>query len=407
MENQRYNRTSGGNGTRRPAQSGRYAAQRRQPNYNDSPQSSGHRAPPRNRATAYDTDTMDRYNYVDRDIYSSSSAQRRRGGKPPKKRGGCAKKFFGLLLAIVLIGGGLFMIYFHVMASRLNRSGNIDSATLAKYVQQPTAAPAWDVKSDQGVTNVLLLGVDENDDGSDGRSDSNMLISIDSAKKKMRIVSFLRDSYLQIPTVGMNKLNAAYADGGVALTMQTLENNYRVNIDRFVSVNFNNFAAVIDKMGGLDVPMSAPACTAMNENIRTHFKAGTNHLNGKQCLYYARIRHATDSFGHDDYGRASRQRQVVELMITKIKKMNLIQSSTIMYEYLPYIKTNLTDTELAYLASVGATLSSYQTETKQIPAEGTFDDQKYVKGIGDVISLDLKKNCAILRQFLYGDSSAN
>ena len=408
MENRNHSRSYGENDARRrPARAGQSAARRQPTGYDEYPQQSRRSAPPRNRGVAYDTDSMDRYNYVDRDIYSNSSSQRRRSGKPPKRKGGCAKKFFTTLLVLLLIGGGIAFIYFHVMASRLNRSGNVNSAMLAKYVQQPAGAPSWDVKSDNDVHNILLLGIDENENGSDGRSDSNMLISIDGKNKKMRLVSFLRDSYLQIPTVGKNKLNAAYANGGVALTMQTLENNYRVNIDRYVSVNFNNFAAVIDKMGGLDVPMSAAACKQENENIRTHFKKGTNHLNGTQCLYYARIRKATDSFGHDDYGRASRQRQVVELMIEKIKKMNLVQSSKIMYDYLPYVKTNLTDGELAYLVSVGATLSSYQMETKQIPAEGTFDDQKYVRGIGDVISLDLKKNCTILRQFLYGTASAN
>ncbi len=398
MGNRNYDRTPGRNG----------AGRRQQPGYYDygSPQGS-RRAPARNRGGYYDPDTADRYNYVDRDIYSSSSAQSRRRGKPPKKKGGGVKKFFASLLVIVLVVCGLGYLYLHVMASRLNHSGGVNSAVLAKYVQQPSGAPSWSVKSEQGVTNILLLGVDENKDGSDGRSDSNMLVSIDGRDKKLRLVSFLRDSYLQIPTRGMDKLNAAYANGGVALTMQTLENNYRVGIDHYVSVNFNNFAAVIDKMGGLDVPMSASACRQENENIKTHFKAGTNHLNGKQCLYYSRIRKATDDFGHDDYGRASRQRQVVELMIQKMKKLNPVQSSKIMYDYLPYVKTDITDEgELAYLASVGATLSSYKTETQQMPAPGTFDDTKKVKG-SDVIKLDLKKNCAILRQFLYGGASSD
>jgi LCP family protein required for cell wall assembly len=362
---------------------------------------------PRSRSASYDPDTVDRYNYVDREIYSSSSAQRRRLRKPAKRKRGCAGKFFVSLFVILLVAAVGGFLYFHIMASRLDRSEGVNSATLAQYVQQPSAAPSWDVKTEHGIMNILLLGVDENEDGSDGRSDSNMLLSVDSANKKLRLVSFLRDSYLEIPTHGKNKLNSAYAAGGVALTMQTLENNYRIDISRYVSIDFDNFAAVIDKMGGLDVPMSAGACRQENANIGTHFKAGTNHLNGKQCLYYARIRDAQDSFGHDDYGRAGRQRQVVQLMIAKAKSMNLVQSSKLLYDYLPYVHTNLTDGELAYLASIGATLSSYETESQQMPAPGTFDDQTTVKGIGSVITLDLKKNCTILRQFLYGDSSSS
>lgn len=351
----------------------------------------------------YGSGEIDRYHYVDRDIYSSSAAGRQ--GKKPARKGGCAKRFFGAVLVVLLLAAAGVFVYGRVMLSRINRSDKVDSADLASYVQRPADAPAWDVKSDGSVVNILLLGVDENKDGSDGRSDTNMLVSIDSKAKALRLVSFLRDSYLQIPTIGKNKLNAAYAKGGVALTMQTLENNYRVNIDKYISVNFDNFAAVIDKMGGLDVPMSKAACTAENENMGSHLKPGVNHLNGKLCLYYARIREAADSFGHDDYGRASRQRQVVELMIQKMKSLNPVQSSKILYDYLPYVKTNLGDSEIVYLSSVGATLSQYKTETRQIPAPNTFTDDKTVKGIGKVVSINLEKNCAILRQFLYGEGA--
>lgn len=360
---------------------------------------------PARRAPSWDTQEIDRYNVVDRDIYSDSSL-RPRPRRRRRKKAGCLKKLFTLLLVVTLAAAGGGLLYFHLLASRLDRS-DVTSSDLANYVQLPSDAPAWSVKSDNSVMNILLLGVDENEDGSDGRSDTNMLMSIDSKSKAIRLVSFLRDSYLEIPTVGKNKLNAAYANGGVALTMQTLENNYRVNIDQYVSVDFNSFASVIDKMGGLNVPMSAAACKAENENIGTHLKEGVNHLNGKECLYYARIRYASDSFGSNDYGRTARQRQVVELMIRKMKSMNLVSANKIIYDYLPYVKTNLSDSQLLYLASIGASLSDYQTETMQIPAPNTFDDSVSVKGIGKVISLDLEKNCTLLREFLYGDGDSS
>jgi len=370
------------------------------------------RREPRRRAVSWNTQEIDRYNVVDRDIYSDSSMRSR---PRRRKKGGCLKKILILLFAVALAAAGGGFLYFHIMASRLNRS-DVTSSQLANYTQLPSDAPAWNVKSDSSVMNILLLGVDENKDGSDGRSDTNMLMSIDSKSKTIRLVSFLRDSYLEIPTVGKNKLNAAYSNGGVALTMQTLENNYRINIDQYVSVNFNNFAAVIDKMGGLDVPMSKAACQAENANMGSHLsypaagqKTITHHLSGKLCLYYARIRYASDSFGSNDYGRTARQRQVVELMIKKMKSMNLVSANKIIYDYLPFVGSNLTDSQLLYLASIGASLSSYKTETQQIPAPNTFDDSKSVKIGKDyqkVIQLDLEKNCAILRKFLYGDSSS-
>lgn len=371
--------------------------------------STGRPAP---RAASWDTQEIDRYNMVDRDIYSDSARQPSVRRKR-RKKGGCLKKLFTLLLVVTLAAAGGGFLYFHLLASRLNRS-DVTSSQLANYTQLPSDAPAWSVKSDSSVMNILLLGVDENEDGSDGRSDTNMLMSVDSKSKTIRLASFLRDSYLEIPTVGKNKLNAAYANGGVALTMQTLENNYRVNIDQYVSVDFNSFAAVIDKMGGLDIPMSKAACQAENENMGSHLsypaageKTITHHLNGKLCLYYARIRYASDSFGSNDYGRTARQRQVVELMIKKMKSMNLVSANKIIYDYLPYVKTNLSDSQLLYLASIGASLSGYKTETMQVPAANTFDDTVSVKGIGKVISLDLEKNCALLREFLYGETDSS
>ncbi len=355
--------------------------------------SSGRNGP--GRRGRYGPGEIDRYNYVDRDIYSDSGRRRRRA-----KKGGCAKKALTvfLLVLLALAGGGL--IYFHVLASRLNRSEDVTSGDLQSYVQQPSAAPAWDVKSDGSVMNILLLGVDENPNGSDGRSDTNILLSADRGSKTLHLVSFLRDTYLEIPTVGKNKLNVAFAKGGAALTMQTLENNYRVNIDKYVSVNFENFAAVIDKMGGLDVEMSKSACALENKNMGSHLKAGVNHLNGRLCLYYARIRDASDGYGVNDFGRAGRQRQIIQLMIRKMVSLNPIESNKILYDYLPYIKTNLSDGELLYLASIAAAVSGYQTKSLQMPADNAYTDRTY-KSAGRVLVPDLEKNCALLRSFLY------
>lgn len=347
---------------------------------------------------------IDRYNYVDRDVYSSSGKRSRSAGAD-RKRGGRVKRFFRvlftLLILLVLCGAADSALLY----SRLDRAGSATGAQMAKYAAQPAAAPAWDVKSAWNVTNVLLIGVDRNGDGSDGRSDSNMLISVNHSTRELHMVSFLRDTYLDIPTVGKNKFNAAYASGGPALTMQTLENNYRIGIDQYIEVDFSSFSKIIDEMGGLDVPMSKAACDAENLNMGSHLKAGTNHLDGKLCLYYTRIRDAADEHGHDDYGRAGRQRQVIQLIISKMKHMDPISVSKILYDYFPYVKTNLSYPDFMSLAFTGATISGYKTEPMQIPAEKMFTEAS-VPGIGSVLKPDLEKNCALLRATLYG-STAN
>lgn len=341
---------------------------------------------------------IDRYNYVDRDIYSSSnkrtavqSAQKRKKSRRGKKKRGGVRILtaFVCVLLVMVLGAAA---YAGVMISRLSRP-EIDTS---QYEEQPEAAPSWDVISKNGVTNILLIGADNGDDGNSHRSDTTMLVSIDNETKKIRLVSFLRDLYLEIPTVGKTKLNAAYAHGGPALTMQTIENNFRVNIDKYVSVDFDNFQAIIDKMGGIDIDMSAKVANEENKNMGSNLHEGVNHLDGRLALYYARIR-ATDS----DFGRTGRQRQVIEAMITRMKELNPVEFSKLIYDYLPYVETNLGDGDLLALAALAPAAMGFEMETMAVPNPDTYEDQT-IKGSGMVLVPDLPQNCALLREFLYG-----
>jgi LCP family protein required for cell wall assembly len=343
----------------------------------------------------YNPDEIDRYNYVDRDIYSSSSDKRRKGKKRRKKCG--LKKILTTALCLILITFLGVFAYGKYMLSRLNRSENIDTS---KYIEQPADAPAWEVMSDKKINNILLIGTDKGDDGNSSRSDTSMLVSIDKENETVRLVSFLRDLYLEIPTVDYKtKFNVAYAKGGAALTMQTIENNFRVNVDKYISVDFESFEQIIDKLGGLDIKMDKKLCDEENKNMGSNLKPGVNHLNGKLTVYYTRIRN-TDS----DFGRTGRQREVIELIIQKIKKMNPVQINSMMNECFPLIKTNLTDSEFMYLASIAGTVSKYDIETMHIPNLNTYKEKR-VKGIGAVLDLDLPKNCEMLREFLYGKNN--
>lgn len=343
--------------------------------------------------TAYSGE-IDRYNYVDRDIYSSS----KHAGLPKQRRKGPRRShwFLKTLLVILLLFGISFGVYTTTMLNRMKRA----DADTTSYIQQPSDAPAWEVASNERVTNILLIGEDKGDDGKSHRSDTTMLLSLDKQTKKIRLVSFLRDSYVEIPTVGKTKLNSAFANGGAALTMQTLENNFRVNIDKYVSIDFDNFESLIDHMGGIDIDMSASAAKEENKVMGSHLHEGVNHLNGKLALYYARIRVIDD-----DFGRTGRQRQVVESMISKMKTLNPLQLNGVMYDYLQYVETNLSNVELLNLISMAPAASGYEMETLHIPAENTFKNEK-LKGIGWVLDLDIPENAKILREFLYPGETA-
>ena len=343
---------------------------------------------------------IDRYHYVDRDIYSrsdrrvSTASHTAKKKKKKKKKGSAGKRFLTVILVLATLCA-LFYLGFTLALSRLDRP-EIDTK---QYEEQPSAAPAWSVLEDSSVINILLIGKDKGDDGMSSRSDTSMLVSIDTKNKQLKLTSFLRDMYLEIPTVGQSRLNAAYANGGAALTMQTLENNFRVNIDKYIEIDFENFAAVIDKMGGIDIDMNAAVAAEGNKNIGSHWTEGVNHLSGEEALYYARIR-ATDS----DFGRTGRQRQVVEAMLARFKQLGITEMSTVAFDYLPYVTTNLSDTDILYLASIAPQVLDYEQHTMHVPNEWTYEDLTLPSG-ARVLGVDVEENSRLLREFLYGTSA--
>lgn len=338
---------------------------------------------------------IDRYHYVDRDLYSNSDHRvASSGGKPPKnrkKKKQRGKRAFAVLLCLViLLGAGIF-VYAGSLLSQIKR----DNTDATSYIQQPSDAPEWDILSDKKVTNILLLGTDRVQDGIQ-RSDTMMLVSIDNKNKKIKLTSFLRDLYVEIPTLGKNKLNASYSNGGAALTMQTIENNFRINIDRFVTIDVDSFADMIDKMGGIEVVISEDEAKEMNKVMGEQLSAGKNHMRGTLALYYSRMRRI-DS----DFGRTGRQRQVIGCMVDKLKTKNPIELSSLLHDYMGYVTTNLPDAEMIGLAANAVNVMGYSIETLHMPESGLYEDRR-VSGIGDVLDPDLEENCVALREFIYG-----
>lgn len=345
---------------------------------------------------------IDRYHYVDRDIYSrsdrrvSTASHKGPAKKRRKRKKSAGRRVLTAILVLAVLVGVVF-IGFTVAMGRLNRP-EIDTK---QYEEQPSAAPAWSVLEDASVVNILLIGKDKGDDGLSSRSDTSMLVSIDTKNKQLKLTSFLRDMYIEIPTVGQARLNSAYANGGAALTMQTLENNFRVNIDKYIEIDFENFAAVIDKMGGIDIDMNAAVAAEGNRNIGSHWTEGVNHLTGEEALYYSRIR-ATDS----DFGRTGRQRQVVEAMLAQFKSLGVAEMGTVAFDYLPHVTTNLTNGDILYLTSIAPQVLDYEQVTMCVPNEGTYEDLTLQSG-ARVLGVDVEENSRLLRDFLYGETSGS
>ena len=159
---------------------------------------------------------------------------------------------------------------------------------------------------DRDVFTLLLIGSDAYTDNTRGRSDTTMLVQVDADSKTIRVVSFLRDTYVAIPGKGSNRINASYSWGGESLLRRTLESNFGVTADAYLEVNFERLVKVIDAIGGIDVEVSERERTQVNSILRFYnekigdpeedqllTESGLVHLTGKQALCFSRIARST------------------------------------------------------------------------------------------------------------------
>ena len=310
---------------------------------------------------------------------SGSSAPRPRPTAPaPKKQkrkhksllSRIIKKIIVSLLTILIL---LFALYSCASLALIKKLNHQESGSRAR-----TAGALQSV----GVTSVLLIGTDGRSLTEQGRSDTMILMSINSKKRKITLTSFMRDCYVEIPGRGWDKLNAAYSYGGADLLMDTIESNFKVKIDDYLCVNFMSFAALIDSVGGVDMDVSDAEAGEINTILQAEVNeimgdntfddllsgGGKLHLDGKQALSYARIRY----IGNADFERTQRQREVLTQVIGKAKKLRPDTIKNIATDVMPKLVTNMETPEL-YLLSLRAPIASqYEIEQIQIPAEGTY-----------------------------------
>lgn len=263
-----------------------------------------------------------------------------------------------------------------------------------------TDAPAWALRSKFGITNLLLLGID-GDGGKNQRSDTIMLLTLDKTNGAVKLTSILRDTYVSIP--GRNnktRINHSYAFGGAALTMQTVESNFRIDIDRYIGVDMDGLTVVVNKLGGVDMTITAAEAKQINSHVKgSSLTEGTHHLNGAQATYYARIR-KIDS----DFGRTSRQRKLIKAMLAEIKNLGITELYSLINDVAPYLTTNYTETELISLAFSAMGLIDSDIQEMSVPVKGMYK-AKTISGMA-VLVPDIQKNCEEMHKFIFGDIPA-
>lgn len=204
----------------------------------------------------------------------------------------------GALLAVVLIVVGVVGIYLN--AIRKSFDDNVD-----RVEGIITPAPRTD-----DTLNYILMGTDSRDVANDrGRSDALMLVHVSGDRKAVYIISYPRDMWVPIPEHGTAKINAAYAYGGAALTVRTMEDLNQVPIDHIAITNFDGFAEMTTALGGVTLDNPHPSHSG-----DTYFPAGEITVSGEDALAYVRERYDLPG---GDFDRAERQRLVVQGILRK------------------------------------------------------------------------------------------
>ena len=267
--------------------------------------------------------------------------------------------------------------------------------------------------SSKDVTNILLVGTDSRLKGNRrSRTDTMVILSIDKKNKKLTMTSVLRDTYVKIPGVGSNRLNAAFVYGGPSLLFKTFEKNFDIHLDKYVQIDFFNFVRLVDTLGGVDMNISQSELKIMNNllipNINSVMKknktahlikvnsSGRYHLNGVQALAYSRIRYV----GQGDFGRTERQRKVLTQLIKKTKKLSLSELNDLADIILPMLSTNLKQGEVMSLLLNAKEYLNYKVVSGRMPIDGSY---KYLTIRGaSVLGVNFDKNRKYWYNLVYG-----
>lgn len=284
-----------------------------------------------------------------------------------------------------------------------------DESLVPEVTAAPLVTPAPVVS--ERVFNVLLVGEESVYGDPVGRSDSMMIATINGKQKSLKLTSLMRDVYSAIPGYLPNKLNAAFNNGGGVLLSQTIEQNYGIPLEGYVVVNFQAFEKIIDLLGGVELELTEDEANYLNttnyisKRANRTVVAGKQTMNGNQALGYCRVRYRTASNGEsDDFGRTYRQRTVINSVFEKYKGKSVTEMLDIVNELLPYIRTNISSSDIINFVTIVASMGTTELDTFRIPADHTYmaKDVRCGVSIGDALVIDYVENIRQLKQFIYG-----
>ena len=266
----------------------------------------------------------------------------------------------------------------------------------------------------EGITNILLVGTDGEYIEKWNRSDSMMVVTIDSKNKDIRISSIARDTYVDIPGYSTEKLTHAYAYEGIDLLKEVFKVNFNLNIDKYIAVNFVSFMDIMDELGGVEVNVEEKDIKEINKYIDACYgyyknkdekdkeyitKSGVQRLNGYQALAFSRIRYTDSAFARDN-----RHREVAESVYKEFAQKGVETYKKCAEIILNNTKTNISPIEMMNLAYTVLKINDKDIDQFQFPLEEYRNGHIISKQKGWVLEWDKEPNLEAWHKFIFGEN---
>lgn len=349
-----------------------------------------------------------------------------------RKNKGLGRRIVVLVLSLIMLLVGSGLVYYYKVLDQMNfkelePAQEPAATTVTTETTISVAGGGNTLLSSDNVLNILLFGQDSPATEEDhGRSDTTILLSIDNVHKKLKLTSFQRDTYVSIPGHGENKINSAFTFGGERLSIDTIETNFGVKVDKYATVDFSSFRQVIEALGGVDIELTQEEIKYINAQIEVNDQLDVTeylkydqtkekqmvHLDGYQALWYARDRGEESlggnpeySFSGDDWDRTSRQRNLITTIIKSLREdASLTELVAIANKIGPLVTTNLKKGDITFLVSNMMTYIGYDMEELSLPTEDKWGYGTTPDGQSVIVIHDWDGVRNDVARFIYEDS---
>lgn len=331
--------------------------------------------------------------------------------KKTNKKNSLSKKIITTLIGILLIFAIVFGVLLYIVSSTIGKIGfeRLDESKLGLNNELYNEVSEQVSKEEfNSIKNVALFGIDG------GRSDTIIIASINQTNHTIKLISIPRDTYVTVEGHGKTKINHAYAYGKEQLALKTINENFKLNISEYVTIDFEGLINIINRIGGIELEITKAEMDYINERVYFSYEIsnkkiqkltsyGKVTLTGEQALTHARNR----TVGND-FTREERQRDVITAVMDKVSQMSISQIWGLSDSILSEVKTNLNITEcMGLLTSALSNSGEYMNNiiSKQIPSDEAGNGSaagKKIDGIYYFVA-DLDEVSQAFKNAIYGE----